>query len=199
MLSESQRLSLEEAAARAEAQVDRVAAYLQGRGIAPQTARTYRLGYAADGEYAGRLAIPYITADGSVVDVRYRAIRDGQTPKYMSRGGSKTHLFSVASLLKPGPNLFITEGEIDCITLNQMGLNAVGVPGVQNWKDHYRLLMEDYDRIYIVCDGDEPGQKFGRQLLDRVYGSETIFLPEGEDVNSMYVNDRAGLESRLGL
>lgn len=180
-----------------EAEAGRVTEYLQARGIEAQTARTYRLGYAADGEYAGRLAIPYITADGSVVDIRYRALTPEQNPKYLSRPGSKSHLFSVGSLLADGDTVYITEGEIDAITLNQCGLNAVGVPGASNWQEHWKRLFDDYDHVIVVCDGDQPGRDFGKKVAERIEGATAIHLPDGEDVNSMYVNDRDALLGAL--
>lgn len=199
MLSESQRRSLELAASTYEAAVGQAAGYLQARGIEATTARTYRLGYVADGEYAGRLAIPYITADGSVVDIRYRAISPEQTPKYLSRPGSKSHLFSVASLLADGDTVYITEGEIDAITLNQLGFNAVGVPGASNWQDHWRRLFDDYDHVIVVCDGDQAGRDFGKKVAEKIDGATAIHLPDGEDVNSLYVSNREALLSLTTL
>lgn len=197
MLSESQRRSLELAAATYEAAVAGAVEYLRARGIEATTARTYRLGYVADGEYAGRLAIPYITADGSVVDIRYRALSPEQSPKYLSRPGSKSHLFSVSSLLADGDTVYITEGEIDAITLNQFGFNAVGVPGASNWQEHWKRLFDDYDRVIVVCDGDQAGRDFGKKVAERIDGATAVHLPEGEDVNSLYVTDRDALLTAL--
>lgn len=200
MLSESQRRSLESAAATYEAAVGQASEYLLARGIEPQTARTYRLGFVADGEYAGRLAIPYITADGSVVDIRFRAIGPDQTPKYLSRPGSKSHLFSVSSLLADGDTIYVTEGEIDAITLNQIGLNAVGVPGAANWQEHWKRLFDDYDHVVVVCDGDQAGRDFGKKVAEKIDGATAVYLPDGEDVNSVYTQyGEAVLRAKVGL
>ena len=95
--------------------------------------------------------------------------------------------------------MFLTEGEIDCITLNQLGVPAVGVPGAKNWKPHYRLLMEDYDRVVVLCDGDQAGREFGREVAERVDGVELVHLPDGEDVNSLWVNRAEDLLKVVGL
>lgn len=200
MLSESQRRSLELAAQSYEAAVDQAAEYLQARGIEAATARTYRLGYVAEGEYAGRLAIPYITADGSVVDIRFRAVNPGDSPKYLSRPGSKSHLFSVSALLADGDTIYITEGEIDAITLNQCGLNAVGVPGASNWQEHWKRLFDDYDHVIVVCDGDQAGRDFGKKVAEKIDGATAVHLPDGEDVNSLYVqHGEAVLRAKVGM
>lgn len=196
LLSESQRRSLEQAAASYEAHLDTAMPYLASRGISEQTARTFRLGYVPQGdEYAGRLAIPYLTADGSVVDIRFRAIGD-VSPKYISRPQSKVHLFGVAALLDPGPVVWLTEGEIDCITLTQAGLPACGVPGSNSWQPHWRRLFSDYDRVVAVCDGDAAGRDFGKRVIDQIDGAVMVVLPDGQDVNSVYINE--GVDALLG-
>ena len=205
MLSQSQRESLELAVTVYEAHLAEAMPYLAGRGISEQTARTYRLGFVAeppvrgDSEYVGRLAIPYLTTGGPV-DLRYRAITPGDEPKYKSRPGSQVRLFGVQNLTKPGDTIYLTEGEIDCITLNQAGVNAVGVPGANAWKDHWSLLFADYDNVVVVCDGDQAGRDFGRKVAERVEGAQVVHLPDGTDVNDMFVKHGAvALMEKVGL
>lgn len=196
LLSESQRQSLERAASTYQDHLAHAMPYLEGRGISAATAHGFRLGYVPMGEeYAGRLAIPYLTADGSVVDIRFRALSQEQSPKYMSRPQSKNRLFGVTSLLDSGPVVWVTEGEIDCITLVQAGLPAVGVPGASSWQPHWRRLFADYDRVIVVCDGDSAGRDFGKRVIEQVEGAHMVVLPDGQDVNSIFVNE--GVESLL--
>lgn len=203
MLSASQRRSLEKATAAYEAHVDQAMPYLEGRGISRETARTYRLGYVhepvrGDDEYVGRLAIPYLTTSG-VVDIRYRVI-NGDGPKYLSRPAAKTHLFGVTALLKPSPVLVLTEGEVDCMTMNQIGVAAVGIPGANAWKDYWRLLFLDYDEVIAVCDGDQAGRDFGKKVAERIDGVSVVHLPDGTDINDLFVKDgAASVLERIGL
>lgn len=195
MLSQSQKDSLERAASKYEACVDEVAPYLVERGITKETAHTYRLGYVAepargDDEAIGRLSIPYITTTG-VVDIRFRAVDAATTPKYLSRSGSAVRLFGVTALLKPGRNIVVTEGEIDCMTVNQIGVPAVGVPGANGWKPYWRNLFEDYDEVIVLCDGDQAGRDFGKKMAEKIDQAVVIHLPQGEDANSMYVEQGA--------
>lgn len=192
MLTQSQRDSLEEATVTYHRYLPEVLAYLDQRGISEATARMYRLGYVhpegvlcGDEQYVGRLAIPFITT-GGVVGIRYRTL-DGGEPKYLTRTGDESTLFSVTSLLDDTNTIVITEGEIDAMTLNQMAVSAVGVSGAKAFKRHYRLLFQDYDRVLIACDGDSAGKEFGRHVMDQIQGSFMVSMPEGEDVNSVYV------------
>jgi DNA primase len=205
-LSVSQRKYLETAVEAYEAQVSvQVAAYLVQRGITKEVAHTYRLGgvvepLVGDEEFTGRLSIPYITRTG-VIDIRYRALAPDQTPKYLSRTGSQIRLYNVSALLKPSETIAICEGEIDAITMDALvGVPAVGVPGSNSWRDHFRLLFEDYSQVLVMCDGDQAGREFGKRIAGEITGATIIHMPEGTDVNDVYVNEGAdGVKKRIGL
>lgn len=206
MLSQSQRDSLERAAAEYETHLATAMPYLSQRGISEATARMYRLGFVAvppvrgDDEYVGRLSIPYVTAEGSVVDLRYRAIRPGDEPKYKSRPGAVTRLFGVGAFTRDSDTIVLCEGEIDTITMNQIGVPAVGVPGANAWKDHWRLLFADYDNIIVVCDGDQAGRDFGKRMAEKIDNVQVVHLPDGSDVNDLYVTGgEAALRDKVGL
>lgn len=189
-LTDAARKLLEETTARYETHLAEVAPYLAGRGFTEEAARSFRLGYVkgdhpSDADYAGRLAVPYVTPAG-VVDLRYRALTpDG--PKYLSRPGSTTKLFNVKDLLVESPTLYVTEGELDCITAVMCGLPTVGVPGANNWQGHFRLLMADYSRVIVMCDGDEAGRQFGKTVAKEVDTAVPIAMPPGMDVNDLFV------------
>lgn len=193
MLSEAQRKALAETVERAERQVAPAVPYIMSRGITKETAQRFRLGYEEQGEYAGRLAIPYLAADGSVVDVRFRAIDADTSPKYMSRHGSKAHLFNVSALLSDGDTIHVTEGEIDCMTLTQLGVPAVGIPGATQWQKHWSRLFTDYDRVIVLCDGDQAGTDFGRKMMEKIHAATVVHLPDGQDVNSLFTQQEAYL------
>lgn len=205
-LSVSQKNYLEKATDAYHRQIDtNGAAYLTGRGIGKEIAATYRLGsvvepLVGDDDYAGRLAIPYITPAG-VVDIRYRALISEQSPKYLSRTGAESKLYNVSSLLKNSDTIAICEGEIDAITMDALvGIPAVGVPGANNWRRHFSLLFEDYAQVLIMCDGDQAGKEFGKRISSELDGATVIHCPEGSDVNDLYLQEGAeGIRKRVGL
>jgi DNA primase len=191
-LTDNAKRLLEEQTARYQEGVERVAAYLSNRGITKEAAHIHRLGYVgsdnpADTEYAGRISIPYITVT-SVVDLRFRAVDDVK-PKYLSRAGAKTRLYNVTDLMKESTTLYVCEGEIDTITVSTLcGLPSVGVPGANNWQNHFKLLMQDYAKIVVLCDGDEAGRQFGKTICKEVDNAIAISMPDGMDVNDLYVS-----------
>jgi DNA primase len=187
---------LEQAVAQFQSSITReVAGYLLSRGITKEIAGKYRLGLVPEdtssdwAEYRGRLAIPYLTR-GGVVTVRFRGLDPGG-PKYLSIHGDKPRLYSVDALFLPGPDLYIVEGEIDAITVNEhAGVPAVGVQGVSAWQDVFKRMVQDYDNVTVVGDGDQAGSDFARDLAKKL-DARALVLPAGDDCNSILVRDGA--------
>lgn len=190
-LTDAARRLLQETVERYERGLEEVAGYLKGRGFTHEAATMFRLGYvngdhAGDTDYAGRLAIPYLTPAGPV-DIRYRSLTP-EGPKYLSRPGAKTKLFNVKDLLVESPTLYVAEGELDCITASAMcGLPCVAVPGANNWMPHFKLLMADYNRVVVMCDGDEAGRQFGKTICKEVDTAVAVSMPPSMDVNDLFV------------
>jgi len=194
-LTHSQRELLEKAVTHYQKSISKAEEYLASRGLSLVDADTVRLGLVEEPlpgheQFTGRLAIPYITPSG-VVDIRFRAIGH-QEPKYMGMPGSQTRLYNVNALLSAGDIIAVTEGEIDAITLNyKCGIPSIGVPGANSWKKHYSRILQDFEKVYIFADGDQAGSEFARKVAQEVQGVTIINLPEGQDVNSLYLTHGA--------
>lgn len=189
MPSAEQKKSLERAVAHYQQFLSDADSYLSERGIPRATAESFRLGVVKEPltgheHLHGRLAIPYLTITG-VVDIRFRSM-DGSDPKYMGLPGAKTHLFNVSSVLISDNKVAVTEGEVDTITLATMGIHAVGVPGVSNWKPHYSRILQDFEEVFVFADGDQAGRDFSKRLARDLDSVTIINCPEGEDVNSVF-------------
>lgn len=207
MLSQSSRQSLEQAAAKyQEALFQHAAAhlYLEGRGITADVAAMFRLGYVdepvlGDEQYVGRLSIPYITPSG-VIDIRYRALGAGE-PKYMSRPGVSGHLYNVTALQTDSDVIALCEGEMDTIITNsRAGIPALGVPGANAWKPHFARVLGDYQRIVLLCDGDQPGRDWGKRIAQTLENAVVVSMPDGMDVNEVFLREGAdSIRKRAGL
>lgn len=203
-LSKSQRELLAKATTNYEQNLDEILPYLMGRGITAETARTFRLGFVKEPEighepYIGKLSIPYLTPAGPI-DLRFRSIVMDNGPKYLSRPGATTHIYNVQALYEESEVLAICEGELDTVVATQAGFNAVGLPGANNWKPFYARVLADWGKIVLLCDGDNAGREMAKNLsreLDNVF---PVFMPEGADVNDVYLNEGAdGLRKRAGV
>lgn len=156
-----------------------------------ETAQRVRLGVVADPlpgheHLVGRLSIPYLTPTGPV-DIRFRAMGP-EEPKYIGTAGAQTRLYNVNALHVATDFIAVCEGEIDTITLHyKCGIPAVGVPGVNNWKEHYKRLLSDFETIYVFADGDQPGTNFATSLSKEMSNVIILQMPEAQDVNSMFL------------
>lgn len=193
LLSKEQRNLLEESSQLYNRSLWRVEDYLESRGLSLDFADGELLGYVEDPlpgqeQFRGRLSIPYITRAGCV-NLKFRSLEENESgPKYLNLSGFETNLYHVESLFTGSEFLCITEGEIDALSLVSCNLPAVGVPGVKAWKSYYRRCFEDFPIIYGFCDGDEPGRDFG-SFLSREVKARPIYMPQGQDVNSMLVQE----------
>ena len=193
--SSLQKESLGKAAKYYAAAIHEAEDYLAERGITLEVAKRVGLGVVLDPitgheQYENRLSIPYITRSG-VVDIRFRSL-DSTEPKYMGLSGASTHLFNTKAFFKAASYICICEGEIDTITLDYVcNIPSVGVPGVNNWKNHYTKLLADFDKVFMFADGDNAGHEFSKSLTKELGNVITVQMPEGEDVNSMYLKHGA--------
>lgn len=203
-LSKSQRELLARATENYEQNMADIMPYLTSRGITEQTARMFRLGFVKEPEmghepYVGKLAIPYMTPAGPI-DIRFRSLNSDGGPKYMSRPGATTHIFNIGALAADSDLLVICEGELDTVVATQAGFNAVGLPGANNWKSFYSRVLADWNKVILLCDGDNAGREMAKNLsreLDNVF---PVFMPEGQDVNDVYLAEGAeGLRKRAGV
>lgn len=138
--------------------------------------------------YKNKLAIPYITPSG-VVDIRFRSMH-GEDPKYMGLPGAKTTMFNAQAVLTASSYICVTEGEIDCITVSTKTAHpAVGIPGANNWKPYYSKILDDFETVIVLADGDAPGMEFGKKISRELGNVNIIQMPEGHDVNSIVIQE----------
>ena len=192
LLSNEQRKLLETSARTYSQDLWKAIDYLEERGLSLDFAGEHMLGFVDDPlpgqeQFRGRLSIPYVTRAG-VVNLKFRRIGEGESPKYLNLPGFETNMYLVTSFFDQSDFICVAEGEMDALSLRSAGLPSVGIPGVSNWKSFYKRCFEDYPKIWVFCDGDEPGRDFGK-FLAREIKARPIHMPNGEDVNSMLVKE----------
>jgi DNA primase len=194
-LNNTQKTLLERASLQYEADIAVATEYLESRGLSLEDAKNARLGVVVNPvpgqeHFRGRLSIPYVTPSG-VVDLRFRSLGN-EEPKYMGLPGAKTGVYNVRGLWEALDSIAVCEGEVDAITLHyKVGIPAIGLPGATSWKRHYTRLLQDYETIYVFADGDQPGRDFAKNIAKELRGVIVLEMPEGEDVNSMYLKKGA--------
>lgn len=190
-LSSLQRQFLLQATQRYASKIELAKDYLSSRHLSVEEASTFHLGVVEDPlpgheAYKGRLAIPYITPSG-VVDIRFRGMSN-EEPKYMGLVGAKTTMFNTQACFVADKYICVTEGEFDCIMMSVKTMHpTIGIPGANNWKPHYAKILDDFDVVIVLADGDPAGLEFGKKISRELSNVNIISMPDGEDVNSMMI------------
>ena len=109
--------------------------------------------------------------------------RPGQGKVIGLRGRPKP-LYHVAGLETDSP-LWIVEGEPDALSALELGLWAVGVPGVNNWRQEYARRFTGR-RVRVCMDCDRPGREAAYRIFaDLVPFADNLkvidLAPERED------------------
>jgi len=182
--------------------------YLQSRGISKQTADRMRL-FGADkffpklDRHSDAIAFPYYR-NGALVAVKYRSFPE----KAFTQDAGGAHDFFGIDQLEKGKPIIIVEGEIDCLTLMEAGIeNVVSVPSGAPIKvaDGKVLPSEDKRFSYVwnaveyldaapyvilATDQDTAGQALAEELARRI-GKEKCRLAkfDAKDLNEIFLND----------
>lgn len=175
--------------------------WLAGRGLGLEFAASRGLGVVRDPlpghePMEGYLAIPYLTRSGPV-NMAFRCLQNHNCKeiaghsKYLKRRGSGVNLYGVLSVAQAEDWIVVTEGEIDALTWQSIGVPALAVPGAENWKEHWANLLEDFSRVYLAEDGDNAGKDLWIAMSEHIDQGNTMVvrmrMPDGEDTNSMYL------------
>lgn len=170
----------------------------------------FRLGYVAapvagHEHLEGRLVIPYLSRAG-VVGMKFRRLTDDENagPKYLFQSGSTSkRIFNPEALFREDRTLYICEGEIDAITIDQCGMAGIAIPGVKCWEPFMARALRGYDRVFVLGDADdkkEEGRKFADMVADEVENARVLMMPSGFDVNSFFTEFGAdALRDKVGV
>lgn len=186
--------------------------YLTARGL-DEGAGRFLPGHVGDSvktgheRYRDHLVIPYLRPAGIkfISTVRFRCIRDecvkdsdgayfflkGQKEqhdhhgKYQSLPADHPRLYNTSALITSSSYVAISEGEFSSWAVELDGIPSVAIQGVSAWKDHFDRAFAGYERVFILGDGDEAGQKMNEKLAERLPNGVPIQLPVGSDPDSL--------------
>lgn len=159
----------------------------------------------SDGEYdklRHRLIFPILDNMGQPIAFGGRKLREEDEPKYLN--SPETPLFNKSATLfgmhlaqRPIINsrtAIIVEGYTDVIAAHQAGAdNVVATLGTALTNDHARILRRYADRVILVFDADEAGQRAADRGI-QVFFKESIdidiaILPDGLDPADLLAKD----------
>lgn len=172
--------------------------YLSSRGITSEAASYFHLGFVAEGakspwnEFVGRLAIPYIVGSW-VVGFKFRALNDDGLRYISNHGFYAKRFFNPRTFMELHPKVYVCEGELDTITLWQLGIPAVGIGGANAWVPAMGRAFRGREVVVLVDGkgqsekGKNAGRAFAKQVLASVDEGGMIVL-EDSDVNQFFLD-----------
>lgn len=114
------------------------------------------------------IAIPYYNCDGKEASMRLR-FHPKSSKRFSWKKGSKTMLYGLWRLKDfTDNNLILVEGESDCHTLWQHGIQAIGVPGSSTFNPEWAEYLKGKD-LYLNYEGGQGGDTFIRKTGEALF------------------------------
>jgi DNA primase len=165
-------------------------------------------------KFRHRIMFPIHDRRGRVIAFGGRALGD-DGPKYLNspetelfhKGRELYGLYMARKSEAKLDRILVVEGYMDVVALAQFGFrNCVATLGTATTGDHAELLFRAADEVVYCFDGDRAGRQAAWRALEATLPrlregrqARFLFLPEGEDPDSMVRRDGAdAFAARIG-
>ena len=174
--------------------------YFKKRGLSKQIIDRFRLGYDAK---KNLVTIPYNPDCKGYV---HRLLWNSDN-KYCKFGNE---IFNIDALYSDDSKyVFVTEGQIDAMSFEEIGFSAIGLGGVNEVTKLVSQLKERPSRkiLVLALDSDKAGRKATGKLieeraeneLDQKFVVDSGLYGKYKDANEFLVADREGLKENVSL
>ena len=163
------------------------------RNLEPDAVEKFQLGFNPEPfELCGRtvpagISIPLMSGQ-EIVGLKIRTYKP-EAPKYW-RMGRGSYCLNKDSL-RQHRQVIVTEGELDCILLDQIVGDRYAVVTFGGTSDVAKadlpLLFFNSERVYWAFDGDEAGYTQAKKYDGANKRYRNLILPEGEDISSFFL------------
>lgn len=184
--------------------------YLIKRGISEKTAKRFHIGYIANWTHPdipNAPASPRIIIPTSEFSYTARDTRNNLTEtqkRFSKQKAGQVHIFNLDALFDYTKPCFITEGEIDALSIIEMGYNACALGSTSNIRKLAEAIQGRtcaYPIIYL--DSDEPGKQADIKLqttlvaLGKAYTTITGKHEADKDPNDFLVRSKDDFKNYL--
>lgn len=183
-----------------EHDMTQVIEYLSKRKISERTIKYVDI----QSDVYGNIVYNYYNDSDVLMNVKYRPshkIKKGEPKCWFQKGAGFTPVLFNMNKCDPSKPLVITEGEIDALSLIESGYaNVVSVPnGSQNmqWIEENWDWLEQFTKIIIWSDNDEPGIKLRKEAIHRLGSWRTYYIEITDRVPNEYGDKFPELKDKL--
>ena len=165
------------------------------RRLDPRVVRWCRLTSWKDRREVPWLQTPYYDREGKLIGIQNRNLVKGGLPRFRFPYDSRCSIYNlpVLNLLRPGEELWITEGCSDCWAMLSSGHKAIAIPSATLLKpsdvEQLSTLNSKLSTEYhMYPDRDEPGERLFLQLQQLLPNLQHHQLPPGcKDYSDYYL------------
>jgi hypothetical protein len=151
------------------------------------------------------LLIDYHNENGEPVSERRRfalhKTSEGVDNRFEWKAGDRPMLYGLQWLPKireSGQYVLLVEGESDLQILRYHKINALGIPGVNNFREEWASLLAGIEKIFLVVEPDAAGVRLAERLV-QIFGERLYLMKLGEhkDIRDLQLADPEGFKDRL--
>ena len=192
----------------------RAAAYITGRGISLETARRYWVGFDPEADPANapgamgadqrphpapRIIIP--CSQGHYIGRSIDPNTPAQYKKMNNAGGKASDFFNLPALYDGTPEVFITEGAFDALSIIEAGGTAIAIDSTNNAGAFITLMKtRPTEAALILCmDSDQAGRTATATIKEGLKGLPVTVIDASaaingshKDPNEAFTADREG-------
>ena len=179
------------------------------RRLDPRVIDWCRLTSWRDRQGVNWLQIPFFDTEGQLIGVQNRNLQQGALPRFRFPLGSRCGIYNLPVLkrLRPGDELWITEGCSDCWAMLSAGHKAIAIPSATllspKDKELLTALASAFQTastlqppaplsFHMYPDRDAPGERLFLQLREVLPGLQHHQLPLGcKDYSDYYVKQKS--------
>ena len=183
---------------------DRMEEFFESRGISKEVTDRNGIGMTSD---MLEIMFPFYR-DGEIINVKYRSFKK----KFRQEANAEKILYGLDDI-KGCTSIIIVEGEIDKLSLEEVGYNNVisvpdgaPAPNTKAYESKFSYLdncadaFEDVTKIILAVDNDAPGKVLQEELTRRL-GPErcwVVHYPEGsKDPNDVLMDEFESLKDLI--
>lgn len=154
----------------------KIADYLASRGIA-KPHLSLQLGYS---EYLEAVVFPYHNGELEITGCQYKKLNPGDGSRFIAEGKCTKFFVADPELYKTSETVVVVEGEIDALTLAELGINGVSTYGAtsKGIVEH----LKQFKHTFVMFDQDDKAainREIRKQEADlaRLLGAKVAVCP----------------------